>query len=91
MSAEAGTTQKSEVISAYRRSEKDCGSPEVQIALLTKRLETLQTHFGAHHKDRHSRVGMMRLISRRKSLLEYLKREDVSRYRAILGSLGLRK
>ena len=82
---------KAEVIAKYRHHDKDSGSPEVQIALLTKRLEKLSVHFEKHPQDEHSRRGLLRLVSQRKGLLEYLKQEDVARYRDTLGKLGLRK
>ena len=88
-SAECGT--KAEVIGKHRRHEKDSGSPEVQVALLTKRLEKISGHFGRHPQDKHSQRGLLRIVSRRKRLLEYLKRESVDRYRQTLSSLGLRK
>lgn len=74
-----------------RRHERDVGSPEVQIALLTKRIETLSEHMKKHDQDLHSQRGMYKLISHRKRLLEYLKRENLERYRLTLSELGLRK
>lgn len=82
---------KSELIKKYRRNEADTGSPEVQIALLTSRLEVLGKHFGKNPKDHHSQRGMLKLISQRKSLLQYLKDEDINRYRTTISALGLRK
>ena len=87
----ADCADRSEVVKKYRIHESDSGSSEVQIALLTKRLEQISGHFQTHLKDEHSRRGMMRMISRRKRLLQYLKNEDVNRYKAVLSSLGLRK
>ena len=87
----AECASKSEVISRYRRHDQDSGSPEVQIALLTKRLEKLAGHLQDHPQDKHSRQGLLKIVSHRKGLLEYLKREDVARYRETLANLGLRK
>lgn len=83
--------RKSKVVQKYRLSEKDCGSSEVQIALLTDKLELLGEHFKTNPKDNHSRRGMMRAISRRKKLLAYLKDESPERYKAVITALGLRK
>jgi small subunit ribosomal protein S15 len=80
-----------EVIKKFQRNSSDVGSPEVQIALLTRRLEILTKHFGTNPKDHHSRKGMMDIISRRKRMLTYLRREDVARYRNTISALGLRK
>jgi len=80
-----------EVVKKFQRHSQDCGSPEVQIALLTQRLEVLTSHFGKFPKDFHSRKGMMDIISRRKRMLQYLKSEDVVRYRNTISALGLRK
>ena len=82
---------KSQTIEKYRVHNTDTGSPEVQIALLTERLNTLSEHFKRHPQDAHSRRGLMGVVSRRKRLLQYLRKEDVNRYRTILNSLGLRK
>ncbi len=82
---------KSEIIEKFRQKENDVGSPEVQIALITDRIGSLTNHFAKHGKDHHSRLGMLKLISRRKSLLKYLRQESVDRYKATLGALGLRK
>jgi small subunit ribosomal protein S15 len=79
------------MISGQRRHQKDTGSPEVQIALLTKRLETMSEHFKRHAQDRHSQRGMMLLISRRKRLLSYLKESNPERYKTTIAALGLRK
>jgi small subunit ribosomal protein S15 len=81
----------SEVVKQFQRNSQDCGSPEVQIALLTRRLEILTSHFAKFPKDNHSRKGMMDIISRRKQMLRYLKGEDVVRYRNTISALGLRK
>ena len=83
--------RKAQVINKYRLNDKDCGSPEVQIALITDRLEILGEHFKGNPKDNHSRRGMMRAISRRKKMLAYLKDESPERYKAVIASLGLRK
>lgn len=82
---------KKKMIDQYKVHGTDTGSPEVQVALLTNRIEELAQHFQRHVKDNTSRRGMMRLISRRKGLLEYVKRSDLERYRKLIGSLGLRK
>ena len=82
---------KLSAIKAHGRNDKDTGSPEVQIAIFTKKLEELSKHFEVHSNDTHSRRGMFRLISRRKRLLEYLKSESVERYRSTIAALGLRK
>ena len=82
---------KNKVIDQYRVHGTDTGSPEVQVALLTNKIEELAKHFQKHVKDNTSKRGMMRLISRRKGLLEYVKRSDIERYRKLIGSLGLRK
>lgn len=78
-------------ISEHRRHEKDSGSPEVQIALLTSRIEELSQHTQAHKKDHHSRRGLTLMVGRRNRLLKYLSREDHSKYQALIGRLGLRK
>ena len=91
MSAGERKGEKAEVVSKFRRNEKDTGSTEVQVALLTKRIEMMVKHFAKSPKDHHSRRGMLLMISRRKGLLEYLKREDANRYRTTVAALGLRK
>lgn len=83
--------KKTETVEKFRTHEKDTGSPEVQIALLTKRIEELSSHFEAHKKDFHSRVGLLKMVSKRKSLLSYLRRSNISRYAKIIKDLGLRK
>ncbi len=83
--------QKSQIITDYRRSAEDTGSSEVQIALLTSRINDLTTHFKEHVKDHHSRRGLLRMVSRRRKLLDYLKKTDFESYRLILQRLGLRK
>ncbi len=83
--------KKTEVIDKFRTHPSDTGSPEVQVALLTERINGLTDHFKAHVKDHHSRRGLLMLVSHRKSLLEYLKGKDVARYRNLIKALGLRK
>ena len=90
MSSE-NTAEKQTVIEKYKRHETDCGSTEVQVALLTKHLEKLTGHFKNHPGDIHSKRGMYRVISQRKQLLQYLRERDVPRYRDLISSLGLRK
>jgi small subunit ribosomal protein S15 len=82
---------KEQVIEKFKRSPGDTGSPEVQIALLTQRLQMLAGHFAGHPKDHHSRRGMLDIVSARKRLLHYLKNEEIGRYRATIAALGLRK
>jgi small subunit ribosomal protein S15 len=79
------------LIGDYRLHEKDTGSPEVQIALLSARIEYLTEHFKAHQKDHHSRRGLLKLVGQRRRLLNYIKEDDVERYRNIIKRLGLRK
>ena len=83
--------RKQEIITTYRRDEKDTGSPEVQIALLTERINNLTAHLKTHQKDNHSRRGLLQMVGARRSLLNYLAKEDVQRYRDIFEKLGLRK
>lgn len=83
--------QKNELISEHARSTGDTGSPEVQVALLTTRITELTEHLKTHPKDHHSRRGLLRMVGRRKRLLEYLRREDVQRYRDLIAKLGLRR
>jgi small subunit ribosomal protein S15 len=85
------SASKSQVISEYRRSENDTGSTEVQVAVLTKRIEELTEHLKVHKKDHASRRGLLQLVGRRRRLLDYLRREDVARYRELIGRLGLRR
>ncbi|WP_192482986.1 MULTISPECIES: 30S ribosomal protein S15 [Cysteiniphilum] len=85
------TEQKQSIVSEYQRSEGDTGSPEVQVALLTARITGLQGHFASHKQDFHSRRGLLRLVSQRRKLLDYLKSKDIERYRALIGRLGLRR
>ena len=82
---------KSELIESFRTHQTDTGSPEVQIAILTKRIQYLTDHFRVHAKDHHSRQGLLKMVGKRRRLLDYLKRKDVNRYQQIIGKLGLRK
>lgn len=83
--------EKSQVIEEHKVHEKDTGSPEVQVAILTNRINYLTTHFKTHKKDFHSKTGLMKMVGRRKRLLEYLKKQDVSRYETLIKNLKLRK
>ena len=83
--------EKSATIAEYRLHESDTGSPEVQIALLTERISHLTEHLKAHKGDHHTRRGLMRLIGRRRRLLDYVRDNDVERYRSIIGRLGIRR
>ena len=83
--------QKAEIIRDYGLAEGDTGSPEVQVALLTARIEMLQGHFKEHKQDHHSRRGLLMMVNRRRSLLDYLKRKDNERYKALIEKLGLRR
>ncbi len=85
------TETKKQVVSDFQRQDGDTGSPEVQIALLTRRISELSEHFKDHSKDHHSRRGLLKIVSQRRRLLDYLKRDDVERYAALLGRLGLRR
>jgi small subunit ribosomal protein S15 len=82
---------KTGVITDYRTHDTDTGSPEVQVAILTRRIEHLTEHFKIHAKDHHSRQGLLKMVGKRRRLLDYLKRKDLSRYQNIIGRLGLRK
>ena len=82
---------KAEVIAQYARAEGDTGSPEVQVALLTARINSLTEHFKEHKKDHHSRRGLLKMVSRRRKLLDYVKGKDVAAYRKLIDSLKLRK
>ncbi len=82
---------KTRVIHSYRLHDSDTGSPEVQIALLSQRIEQLTEHFKTHKKDHHSRRGLLMLVGQRRRLLDYLKKSDVDRYRKVVSSLNLRK
>ena len=82
---------KQKVISEHARTDGDTGSPEVQVAVLTTRITELTEHLKTHPKDHHSRRGLLRMVGRRKRLLDYLRREDIERYRSIIAKLGLRR
>ncbi len=82
---------KSKVVSEFKRSENDTGSPEVQVALLTARIQYLTDHFKAHKHDHHSRRGLLRMVNQRRSLLDYLKKKEIQRYRELIERLGLRR
>ena len=85
------TVKKTEIIENYRIHTTDTGSPEVQIAILSERISYLTDHFKTHKKDHHSRRGLLKLVGRRRRLLDYLKRNDQTRYTEIIGRLGIRK
>ncbi len=83
--------KKQELVTKFRTHEKDTGSPEVQIALLSERITELTEHFKSHKKDFHSRRGLLKLVSQRRSLLDYLKSKDQARYKKLIDALGIRK
>lgn len=83
--------KKKQIVAEYGRDANDTGSPEVQIAILTARIEELQEHFDMHKKDHHSRRGLLKMVGKRRNLLAYLKNKDVARYRTLIERLGLRK
>ena len=83
--------QKAAVIDANRTHETDTGSPEVQVAILTERIRQLTEHLKQHPNDKHSRLGMYKMVGKRRRLLEYLQKKDIERYRAIIAKLGIRK
>jgi small subunit ribosomal protein S15 len=83
--------RKQEVIKEHARAKEDTGSPEVQIAILTSRIQTLTEHFKSHAKDNHSRRGLLMMVNKRRSLLDYLRKEDSQRYTDLIAKLGLRK
>lgn len=85
------TDKKAQIVSEYQRAAGDTGSPEVQVALLTTRINDLTSHFKAHVKDHHSRRGLLRMVNRRRKLLDYLKRSSDDAYRSLIERLGLRK
>ncbi len=89
MSLNAEAKQK--VVSDYQRAEGDTGSPEVQVALLSARIDQLSGHFKEHSHDHHSRQGLLRMVSQRRKLLDYLKKKDLTRYRDLISRLGLRR
>ena len=82
---------KTKIIKDNARAKGDTGSPEVQVAILTERINNLQGHFKDHHKDNHSRRGLLQMVNKRRPLLDYLKKKDVERYNALIAKLGLRK
>ncbi len=82
---------KSTIIADYARAKDDTGSPEVQVALLSKRITELTEHFGEHKKDHHSRQGLLKMVNKRRKLLDYLKQKDQDRYRELIKRLGLRR
>lgn len=82
---------KVDIITQYKTHQTDTGSPEVQIALLTQRINELTMHFKTHVKDNHSRRGLLKMVSQRRSLLDYLKRCDINRYHEVIGRLGIRR
>lgn len=83
--------KKAEIIEKFKKSENDTGSPEVQIALLTQRINELTEHFKVHKKDHHSRRGLLKMVGQRRGLLNYLKKKDINKYRDIIEQLNLRK
>jgi len=83
--------KKKEIISSYRSHDNDTGSPEVQIALLSARIQYLTEHFKSHKKDHHSRRGLLKIVGQRRRILDYLKKKDVERYRAVIQKLGIRR
>jgi len=91
MSADNQTAIKADIVAKFQRAPKDTGSPEVQVALLTSRITQLTDHFKEHTKDHHSRRGLLKMVSRRRKLLDYLKRTNVESYRGLIERLGLRK
>jgi small subunit ribosomal protein S15 len=85
------SAQKSEIVTQYGRSPTDTGSPEVQVALLSARINQLSDHFAGHEKDHHSRRGLLKMVNQRRKLLDYLKLKDQGRYQELIGRLGLRR
>ncbi len=83
--------QKAEIIATYGNGEGDTGSPEVQVAILTARINDLNEHFKTHPQDHHSRRGLLKMVGQRRNMLAYLKEKDIERYRAVVSKLGLRK
>ncbi|QKG84555.1 30S ribosomal protein S15 [Kroppenstedtia pulmonis] len=83
--------RKREIISEFKTHENDTGSPEVQIAILTTRINELNDHLRVHKKDHHSRRGLLKMVGQRRNLLNYLKKNDIARYRTLIGKLGLRR
>jgi small subunit ribosomal protein S15 len=85
------TAQKSDIVTQYGRNPTDTGSPEVQVALLSARINQLSDHFAGHEKDHHSRRGLLKMVNQRRKLLDYLKQKDQGRYQQLIGRLGLRR
>lgn len=85
------TQEKADVIEKFHRGERDTGSPEVQVALLTRRITQLGEHFEAHKGDHHSRRGLLKMVNKRRKLLDYVKRRDPARYKTLINELGLRR
>jgi small subunit ribosomal protein S15 len=85
------SAQKSEIVTQYGRTPTDTGSPEVQVALLSARINQLSDHFAGHEKDHHSRRGLLKMVNQRRKLLDYLKQTDSARYQDLIGKLGLRR
>jgi small subunit ribosomal protein S15 len=85
------TPEKAKIVADYQRAQSDTGSPEVQVALLTARINDLTGHFKAHVKDHHSRRGLLKMVSQRRKMLDYLKRKNAESYRSLIERLGLRK
>lgn len=85
------TEQKAQIVTDYSRGNADTGSPEVQVALLSARINDLSQHFKAHNHDHHSRQGLLKMVNKRRKLLDYIKRKDADRYRDLISRLGLRK
>jgi small subunit ribosomal protein S15 len=85
------SVQKSEIVTQYGRNPTDTGSPEVQVALLSARINQLSEHFAGHEKDHHSRRGLLKMVNQRRKLLDYLKQKDQGRYQELIGRLGLRR
>ena len=83
--------KKAAIMAEFARTPGDTGSPEVQVAILTERIKELTEHLKTHHKDHHSRRGMLKLVGQRRGLLDYLKKTDIERYRALIEKLGIRK
>jgi small subunit ribosomal protein S15 len=84
-------SRKRQTIDQHKKHDSDTGSPEVQVALLSERITHLTEHFKTHHKDHHSRRGLLKMVGQRRSLLDYLKRKDYDRYKALIETLGLRR
>jgi small subunit ribosomal protein S15 len=91
MTMSLSSSRKAEIIKTYATTASDTGSPEVQVAILTERISTLTEHFKAHVKDNHSRRGLLKLVSQRRQLLDYLKRADEARYKTLIERLGIRR